>query len=550
MELDLNIDSNGNVIVNTLSEYVAYISQLQAANEGSNERFFFRGQSNKNWDVRPCLFRENNLTIESDIISEACARAPFEFGGRSAFERLTKLQHYGLPTRMLDVTLNPLVALYFACAKCEDKENYDKNYKESDTIDVDSDHSFDNEYDVDGAVYYRRAYGHKHNSDDIDLLARIAEMDFSGDIVLHQLVEKLGLRSQIKQAEDFEELAKVMQNAYFDLLAELNYKRFMFKKLCILLIFSKLNEIKHLIDKYRMHNLYAIFAKLLNICKQIAGNLVNESGNVPRRGVVPKFSDLEVVALNMASEAVGIDSESLLFANLQEYRVEIPNLISRRQYNDRRKITSSLCNAIRERMVAKMDGGEDYFCIDSKPIEVCRIARSKRCSMGKKDFSKAPGVGYCASQSMYYYGYKLHAVCGLSGVIHSFDLTKASVHDIHYLKDVKVDYSNCTVIGDRGYISAQVQLDLFETANIRLEVPYRCNQKEWKPTFPAFAKARKRIETLFSQLCDQFMIIRNYAKDTDGLFARIIGKISALTILQYINYKNEKPIGRVKYALF
>lgn len=90
----------------------------------------------------------------------------------------------------------------------------------------------------------------------------------------------------------------------------------MFKKLCILLIFSKLKVTKLLIDKYRMHNLYAIFAKLLNICKQIAGNLVNESGNVPRRGVVPKFSDLEVVALNMASEAVGIDSESLL----QSYR--------------------------------------------------------------------------------------------------------------------------------------------------------------------------------------------------------------------------------------
>lgn len=162
---------------------------------------------------------------------------------------------------------------------------------------------------------------------------------------------------------------------------------------------------------------------------------------------------------------------------------------------------------------------------------------------------KRRGVGYCASQGVYYYGYKLHAVCRLSGFIHSFDLTKASVHDIHYLKDVKVDYSNCTVIGDREYISAQVQLDLFETANIRLEVPDRTNQKKWKPTFPAFAKARKRIETLFSQLYDQFMIIRNYAKDTDGLFTRIVGKISALTILQYINYKNERPIGRVKYAL-
>ena len=246
----------------------------------------------------------------------------------------------------------------------------------------------------------------------------------------------------------------------------------MYKKLCILLIFSKLKVIKLLIDKYRMHNLYAIFAKLLNICKQVAGNLVNESGNVPRRGVVPRFSDLEIVALNMTSEAVGIDSESLLFAKLQAYKLEFPNLISRRQYNDRRKITSSLCNTIRERIATEMDGGEDCFCIDSKPIEVCRFSRSKRCGMGKKDFEKAPSIGYCASQGMYYYGYKLHAVCGLSGVIHSFDLTKASVHDIHYLKDVKVDYSNCTVIGDRGYISAQVQLDLFETANIRLEVPY------------------------------------------------------------------------------
>ena len=53
------------------------------------------------------------------------------------------------------------------------------------------------------------------------------------------------------------------------------------------------------------------------------------------------------------SPILGIDSESLLFAKLQEYRKEIPNLISRRQYNDRRKITSPLCNAIREGLYRK-----------------------------------------------------------------------------------------------------------------------------------------------------------------------------------------------------
>ena len=45
------------------------------------------------------------------------------------------------------------------------------------------------------------------------------------------------------------------------------------------------------------------------------------------------------------------------------------------------------------------------------------------------------------------------------------------------------------------------------------------------------------------------MLLRNYAKDTEGLFARVIGKISAFTILQYINKLNNNPIGRIKYAI-
>ena len=300
-----------------------------------------------------------------------------------------------------------------------------------------------------------------------------------------------------------------------------------------------------------MHNLYTKFVKILGICKQFSDNLVNARGNVSRRGPKPKFSDLEVVALSLAAESESIDSEKWLFDyKLQEYKVKMPNLISRRQFNDRRKKTAGLCEEIRKRLAMEMDGGEDLFFVDSKPIEVCRVARGKRCKMGRTgDFSKAPDFGYCASQNTYYFGYKLHALCGLSGVIHSYDLSKASVCDPDYMKDVKLEYHNCSIYGDKGYIGKDVQLDLFETAHIRLECPYRINQKDWKPTFIPFAKSRKRIETLFSQLTGQFMVIRNYAKITDGQFARIIGKISALTVLQYINFINNKPIGRIKYAL-
>ncbi|WP_143156794.1 transposase, partial [Aequorivita viscosa] len=94
---------------------------------------------------------------------------------------------------------------------------------------------------------------------------------------------------------------------------------------------------------------------------------------------------------------------------------------------------------------------------------------------------------------------------------------------------------DCILIGDKGYLSAEIQLNLFDSYNIKLSTPMRSNQKEYKKQPYVFRKKRKRIETLFSQLCDQFMIRRNYAKTFRGFKTRIISKIAALTTVQYIN---------------
>ena len=48
-----------------------------------------------------------------------------------------------------------------------------------------------------------------------------------------------------------------------------------------------------------MHNLHAIFAKFHGICKQFGKTLVDEKGNQSRREVVPRFSNLEVIALSL-----------------------------------------------------------------------------------------------------------------------------------------------------------------------------------------------------------------------------------------------------------
>lgn len=187
-----------------------------------------------------------------------------------------------------------------------------------------------------------------------------------------------------------------------------------------------------------IRNFIANFVRILGICKDFAGNRVNELGNVPRCGVVPKFSDLEVIAPGITAEAFGFDSENLLFHRLHnECKDDLPNLISRRQFNIRRKLAPRFAEEIRKDVAVAIDGIEDVFCIDSKPVKVCQKARAKRCVMGRDNVGAAPNWGYCASQGMHHDGYKLHAVCGIRGVIHSYDMTVASVHDLHFLNDVR-----------------------------------------------------------------------------------------------------------------
>ena len=150
---------------------------------------------------------------------------------------------------------------------------------------------------------------------------------------------------------------------------------------------------------------------------------------------------------------------------------------------------------------------------------------------------------------MTYFGYKIHAVCTQQGIFKTFDISKASVHDIHYLEDVKNQLNHCILIGDKAYLSRQYQRDLFDRGAIELTTPKRTDQVDFEPFNPVYRKARKRIETLFSQLCDQFMIRRNYAKSFTGFATRILSKITALTIIQWINLSNGNHINNLKIVL-
>lgn len=101
--------------ISSINDLNNLIQKLGEPKQGTTR--FFRGQANKKWDMNPSIFREQYLIENEDkIIKDVLTNCPDDFlPTDTLFEKLVKLQHYGCKTRLLDLTTNALVALYFAC---------------------------------------------------------------------------------------------------------------------------------------------------------------------------------------------------------------------------------------------------------------------------------------------------------------------------------------------------------------------------------------------------------------------------------------------------
>jgi len=103
---------------NTIKSLDQYIEALH--NTIDKGAFCFRGQVNHAWEALPSLLRKPRLEairLQTMLMRELLA-APTTLPylrNQDPVEYLMLLQHFGIPTKLLDVSMDPLIALFFAC---------------------------------------------------------------------------------------------------------------------------------------------------------------------------------------------------------------------------------------------------------------------------------------------------------------------------------------------------------------------------------------------------------------------------------------------------
>lgn len=255
-----------------------------------------------------------------------------------------------------------------------------------------------------------------------------------------------------------------------------------------------------------------------------------------RPGPEPACSDSELMTMAIVGECREWDKETNLLGEWRNYRHLFPVLPERSRFNRRRRNLMGAIDHIRRITLHVLDVAQDKQCvIDSLPIEVVHF-HLVPSSSGDWDAHDA-AYGRCPTKKRTIYGYRLVLLISVGGTILDFELIRANADERDAARDLLESKRDLTVIGDKGFISADLAQHLLDTCGIRLLTLPRANQKRQvsSDVRRLINQVRQIIETVNGQLTEQLQIETNHAHSFWGLCARLYTKLAAHTLCIYLN---------------
>ncbi|OCL26218.1 transposase [Orenia metallireducens] len=290
-----------------------------------------------------------------------------------------------------------------------------------------------------------------------------------------------------------------------------------------------------------------IYVIIDDIYQEVTPTHIKERRNIDKA----ILSDSEIITISIVGESLTIDSEKSWFNFVKKNLKDLfPEVCHRTRFNRTLRNLHAVLDEIRKKLTLILNYQYDnYRIVDSMPIPVCEFARAHF----NKTFSEAE-YGNCASKKETYFGFKLHALVTLNGYITDFNLTPANVDDRETLWELTSPYHSLKIIGDKGYISNDLNDILKDEKNIDLIPIKRKNSKDPHPKAfkKIISKVRRRVETSFSQLDEQFNISNVLTKSLWGLTTKIKVKVLAHNLGYFINKTLGRTIniGRIKELIF
>jgi len=267
----------------------------------------------------------------------------------------------------------------------------------------------------------------------------------------------------------------------------------------------------------------------------------------PEGGIPPTLSDAELLTMAVMSALLGFTSEHRWLRYVKRHLVGMfPRQIGQPGYNKRiRKAFFLFIRVIRMLAMDTTLWSDDVWVVDSTPVQ-CGCSRE---TVTRSDAGGWAEYGYCASHSRYFWGLRLHLVCTLSGLPVLFALAGAKADERQTLldmlqagSDVVDEHPGQTLIGDKNYFGRDFETDLAGRDLILLR-PVR--KGEARRAAPQLLKPlRQVIESVNWTFKGQLDLERHGGRTPEGIIARVLARILALTAAIWHNDKTSQSVKR------